>query len=77
MKNSATEIKIEKTEFGVWGMDNTKNPTAVVSSKEKLNLPPCKFSVSLVLSDSFTSQHAGKLSVHVALSGFIHLLCVY
>ena len=57
-------------------MDETKSRSAVVSSKEKLNLPPCKFFV--VQSDSLTSQHAGKLSVvDVALSDFIHLLCVH
>lgn len=73
-----TEIKIGNKEIGIWGMDETSNPSAVVSSKEKLNLPPCKFFVSVVPSDSFTPQHAGKLSVvQVDLSGFIHLLCVY
>lgn len=57
-------------------MDEINSRSAVVYSKEKLNLPPCKFLV--VLSDSLTSQHTGKLSVvHVALSGFIHLLCVH
>lgn len=57
-------------------MDETNSLSAVVSSEEKLNLHPCKFFV--LLSDFFTFQHAGKLSVvHVALSGFIHLLCVY
>lgn len=59
-------------------MDETNSRSAVLSSEEKLNLPPCKFLVSVVLSDSLTSQHAGGLSaVHVTLSGFIHLLCVY
>lgn len=74
-----TEIKIRNKEIGIWGMDETNSRfAAVVSSKEKLNLPPCKFFVSVVLSDSLASQHAGKLSVvHVALSGFIHLLCVH
>lgn len=77
-KKSVTEIKIRNKEIGIWGMDETNSPSAVVSSEEKLNLPPCKFFVTVVLSDSSTSQHAGKLSVvHVALSGFIHLLCVY
>lgn len=58
-------------------MDEPKSLSAVVSSEEKLNLPPCKFFVLVVSSDCFTSEHAGKASVaHVALSGFIHLLCV-
>lgn len=73
-----TEIKIRNKEIGIWGMDKTSSRSTVVSSKEKLNLPPCKFFVSVAPSDSLTSQHAGKLSVvHVALSGFIHLLCVH
>lgn len=59
-------------------MDEPNSPSAVVSSEEKLNLPPCKFFVLVVSSDCFTSQHAGKASVvHAALSGFIHLLRVY
>lgn len=59
-------------------MDETNSHSAVVSSEEKLNLPPCKFFVSVVLSDSLISQQAGRLSVvHVTLSGFIHLLCDY
>lgn len=60
-------------------MDESNGPSAGVSSEEKLNLPPRKFFVTVVVPpDSFTSQHAGKLSgVHVALSGFIHLLCVH
>lgn len=73
-----TEIKIRNKEIGIWGMDEANSRSAVVSSEEKLNLSPCKFSVSVVPSDSHTSQHAGKLSVvHVAPSGFIHLLCVH
>lgn len=65
-----TDIKIRNKETGIWGMDETSSSSAVVSSDDKLNLPPCKFFVSVVPSDS------GEL-VHVALSGFIHLLCVY
>lgn len=58
-------------------MDGT-NSSSVVVCVEELNLPQCKFLDSVVLSHSSTSQHAGKLSaVNVALSGFIHLLCVY
>lgn len=59
-------------------MDVTSSGSAVIPSKEKLNLPPCKFLVAVVPLDSFTSLLTGRLSVfHVALSGFIHLLCVY
>lgn len=73
-----TEIQIGNKERGIWGMDEPSRPSAVVSSEEKLNLPPCKFLVLVVSSDCFTSQHAGEASVvRVALSGFIHLLCVY
>lgn len=54
-------------------MDEPESLSAVVSSEEKL-----KFFVLVVSSDCFTSEHAGEASVaHVALSGFIHLLCVY
>lgn len=73
-----TEIKKSETKKqGFWGMAETNSFSAAVPSEEKLNLHPCKFFVAL--SDYFsTFQHAGKLSVvHVAASGFIHLLCVY
>lgn len=73
-----TEINIRNKEIGLWGMAETNSRSAAVSSKEKLNLPPCKFFVSVGQSDSLTSQHAGEPSVvHVAPSGFIHLLCVH
>lgn len=59
-------------------MDETSSRSAVVSSKEKLNLPPCKFFDFVVPSDSFTSQRTDELSVvRVPLTGFIHLLCVH
>lgn len=69
---SVSKVNIQNADVGILGMDETKK-CAVASSKEKVS----KFLVSVVPSDCFISQHAGKLSAaHVTVSASIHLLCV-
>lgn len=57
-------------------MDETSSISAVVSSEGKLNLPPCKFFISVLLSSSFEESHLNalvncQLSMSLCLVSFI------